>query len=298
MALILCLLLQQAPVLVPVETRELLEMPWRGLALSRTGKYLVLGDAKWLHILDSKSLATVKQLEVQWTAFAFDEKDQHLLVVGSDVARFAARDWSLQFQAPLPETEKGPLPVPGKALVLPDLDFYYCTKEGGLALGSVGDRKLTVKPMNLKSEFGISRILGLVENQPVLGLEKNVKAGIIARGQVHFLPGSQYPLFAGEVGTLAVVIGLEEEALYSPRSWKVMAARSGEKNSCAAVDGASGWVFVGGPSGLRAWHLTRFQEPVRLDAFKEGVVQLALDGRQRMLFSAEKAAVRRWKISD
>src|SRR5689334_13713695 len=99
MVLILCFLLQQAPVLVPVETREMLEMPWRGLALSRTGKYLVLGDAQWLHILDPKSLATVKQLEVRWNAFGFDEKDEHLLAVGSEVARFSTKDWTLQFQA-------------------------------------------------------------------------------------------------------------------------------------------------------------------------------------------------------
>ncbi len=294
----LSLLLQQAPVLVPVETREMLEMPWRGLALSRTGKYLVLGDAQWLHILDPKSLATVKQLEVRWNAFGFDEKDEHLLVVGSDVARFATKDWSLQFQASLPDTEMGQLLTPGKAVVLPDLDFYYCTKDGGLSLASILDKKLTVTPINLKSEHRISRMLGLVHHHPIVALERDVKAGVVIRGGVYHLPGCASPFFAAEAGTVALVVGREESALYSPTTWKPVAAREGEKNSCAAVDAASGWVFVGGPQGLRAWHTNRFQEPVRLDAVQEGILQLALDGRRRTLFSVERNAVRRWTIRD
>jgi hypothetical protein len=182
--------------------------------------------------------------------------------------------------------------------VLPDLDFYYCTREGALSLGSVVDKKLTVKPMNLKSDFRISSILGLMEGQPVLTLERGVKAGVIARGGVYFMPGCEHPLFAALAGAVAVFIGREEEALFTPWAWKALVVRKGEKNSCAVMDATSDWFFVGGPRGLRAWHQNRFHHPIRLEALKDGVQGLSIDGRQRALYTLEKNAVRRWTLSD
>jgi len=150
--------------------------------------------------------------------------------------------------------------------------------------------------MNLKSDFGISRIFAQLPNVLLLGIENNAKPAIALRGRVNYLVGCDKPFFAADLGSFAVSIGPGDEVLYSHSSWRVAAARKVEGMTCAAVDFSSGWVFVGDGRGLRGWMAEKFATPLRFDAVQERVLHLAVDGPRRTLFTLERKVLRRWKL--
>ena len=94
------------------------------------------------------------------------------------------------------------------------------------------------------------------------------------------------------------MVGTDEETLYTSRTWKVVTHRQFAGSRCAAFDPQTGWMFVGDDRGLRAWHKDKFDSPVRLKAFSEDVLQIAIDAPRRTLFTLEKKTLRRWTISD
>ncbi|HVE39539.1 MAG TPA: hypothetical protein VNM14_06595 [Planctomycetota bacterium] len=311
MLLFLCLLLQQAPTLTPAGSLDLEDGDRRALAVSVKGKYLVLGEPDRLRILDAETLAAKKDLVLRWTAFGFDDRDERLLVVGDEAIVFRTVDWAVQTRARLPDAAFVEARVPdglgtdimknrglrpGQALVLPDLDFYYCAAAGGLTVGSFTEGKLDAKPMNLKSDFRISRVFAQLPTVLLLGIENNVKAAIALRGSVSYLVGCDTPFFAADLGSSVVCVGAEDEVLYSRSTWRVTAVRKAEGTTCAAVDGTSGWVFLGDGKGLRGWSAEKFAAPVRFDAIKERVLHLAVDAPRRTLFSLERKVLRRWKL--
>jgi hypothetical protein len=299
MALLLALLLQQMPPLTAAGSADVVELERRGMAVSSTGKYLVLGEARGLRIFDSATLAPVTELPLKWTGFGFDERDDRLLVVGDEVARIRTRDWTVEVRAKLPHavfTETRSLPgfKPGQAMVLPDLDFYYRTEEGTLSLGSLVDGKVDEKPMKLSSDLRVTRLFGQFAD--VLALALDSTGGIALRGKLYYLVGCSAPFYAADLGNLAVWVGPEYEVLYAQNTWKVVTARKGVAMTCAAFDRPSGWMFVGDGQGLRGWHKDRFDAPERSDAIKNGLFQLTVDSPRRVLFTLEKKTLRRWKL--
>jgi len=311
MIALLALLLQQPPTLTPTAAQELPERDRTALGVSPSGKYVVIVEPERLEVRDATTLVSLKEIAGRWTAFGFDEREERLLAVGDKVSRFLTKDWSLQLQADLPDAKfdsfkpkvkpvfdekKYPL-VPGQALVLSDLDFYYCTSDGGLSLGSVSGGKLDAKPMNFKSDIPIGRVFGQLQNSLIVAIERRRPATAL-RGKVYPLMGCSDPFVAMDLGNIAACVGAEEEAIYAYGSWKVLISRSGLPNRCAAFDGKTGWVFVGDDQGLRAWHKDKFNDAVRIDTFKEGVVQIGVDAPRRALVALEKKTIRRWTLSD
>src|SRR5437762_12028911 len=102
MVLLLSLLLQQAPTLTPAGSLDLEDGERHGLAVSPTGKYLLLGEPDRLRILDAETLKPLHELARRWTAFGFDEREDQLLVVGDEAALVRTSDWSGKVRAPLP----------------------------------------------------------------------------------------------------------------------------------------------------------------------------------------------------
>ena len=103
-------------------------------------------------------------------------------------------------------------------------------------------------------------------------------------------------LEAAALGSLAVGVGREDEALYSQRSWKVVKARTHQENLSASLDLISGWMFVGGPKGLRGWPLEKFTAETRFGEFKNPVSLVLADGDHQALYTVEEARLRRWTL--
>jgi hypothetical protein len=312
MVLLLALLLQQPPTLTSAGSQDVPVGERTALGVSPTGKYLVIVRAEALEIRDAVTLAPVKDLAGRWTAFGFDEREERFLAVGDTVTRLLVRDWTVQVQANLPNAkfaeiageqrlgvpERKSALKPGQAVVLSDLDFYYCTVDGGLSMASVVDGKLDVKPMKLEAIHAISRIFAQFPEVPVVAIGRDSQAAIVLRGQIFYLIGGSNPFYAVSFGTRAAVVGSDEETLYDSRTWKVVTHRQFEGSRCAAFDPQTGWIFVGDDRGVRAWHKGKFESPVRLEAFKEAILHMAADGPRRALFTLEKKTLRRWTISD
>jgi hypothetical protein len=312
MVLLLALLLQQAPTLTPAGSLDLDDGERLGLAVSATGKYVVLGEPDRLRILDGETLKLVQDLSRRWTAFGFDEQEGHLLVVGDEAALIRTSDWSVKVRAPIPHASFAETHVPkgqgsdivknrglkpGEALILPELDFYYCTEGGRLSLGSFSDGKLEEKPMNLKSDFRISRIYAQLPSVLLLGIENDMKPAITLGGRVNYLVGCQNPVTAMDLGGTVVCIGADDITLHSPASWKVTAHRRTEGTTCAVFDAPSGWVFLGDGQGLRGWHKDKFSAEIRMEAVQGKLLLLAVDASRHALFTLERRALRRWKLS-
>ena len=303
MILLLAALLQQAPTLTAAASQEFPKVEWTAMAVSPTGRYLVLGSLGRLQIRDAKSLDHVKDLELDWTAFRFDEEEGRLLVIGDRATRVLVKDWSVQFQVPIPESrfaanlKKGKPNRPGQAFILPDLDFYYVNAQGGISLASVADGKLEPKGENLASEEPLERILTVASTAMIVASREGM-CKIAYRGKVYGLVGAINPLAAAALPNLAVVVGTQGEALYSTTSWKVILARSGQTNHCAALDPKSGWVFVGDSAGLRGWSLGKVDAAQRYEQLPKPVLQAAVAPDARALYTLEKTALRRWTISD
>jgi hypothetical protein len=311
MVLLLCLLLQQAPTLTAAGSLDLADGERSGLAVSPTGKYVVLGERDRLRMLDAETLKPLHELVRRWTAFGFDEREDQLLVVGDEAALVRTSDWSVRTRSPIPNASFAEMHVPegqgsdivknrglkpGQALVLPELDFYYCATGGGLSLGSFVEGKLDAKPMNLKSEFGVSRVFAQLPNVLLLSVENDAKPAIALRGRVNYLVGCGAPFFAADLGSMVVGVGAEDEVLYSHSSWRVAAARKIEGATCATFDPGSGWVLVGDGRGLRGWAAEKFSAPLRFDAIKEKLLQLAVSPPRRTLFTLERRVLRRWTL--
>ena len=311
MVLILALLLQQPPTLTPGASEAVLDRPRLALGISQSGKYLVLAEPDVLEIRDGTTLELVKELMGRWTAFGFDERDERFLVVGPKVRRYLTRDWSLPFEGelenakfvemknPRPDPLDGKSPLkPGQALVLPDLDFYFVNKTGGISLAGIADGKLEMKAESLTADEKLQGISGM--GAGVLFLTARGGGSRIAlRGKVYGLVGCNNPILTAAIPGAAVVVGTDAEAVYTPSSWKVFGARSGQTNTCATVDAKSGWVLVGDRDGLRGWRVTDFNKSeVRILATKSPLLQVLAASESRALYTLEKTSLRRWTISD
>jgi len=311
MVLILALLLQQPPTLTPGASQPLLDRPRLALGISQTGKYLVVAEPDVLEIRDGATLELLKELMGRWTAFGFDERDEHFLVVGPKVRRYLTRDWSLPFEGELesakfaemknakPDPLEGKFPPlkPGQALVLPDLDFYFVNKTGGISLVGIADGKLEMKAESLSTEEKLQGISGMTAGA-LFVTARGGGSRISLRGKVYGLVGCNNPILTAAIPGVAVVVGTDGEAIYTPSSWKVFGARSGQTNACATLDAKSGWVFVGDRDGLRGWWVSDFKTEVRILNSKSPVLQVLAASESRALYTLERTSLRRWAISD
>jgi len=310
MLLMLALLLQQPPTLTPGPSQPLLERPRLALGVSQTGKYLVVAEPDVLEIRNGATLELVKELLGRWTAFGFDERDERFLVVGPQVRRYLTSDWSLPIEVELenakfvemknPKAEylggKPPL-RPGQAFVLPDLDFYYVNKTGGVSLAGISDGKVEMKAESLSAEEKLQGISGMTAGV-LFVTARGGGSRIALRGKVYGLVGCNNPILTASVPDAAVVVGTEGEAIYAPTSWKAVATRSGQNNNCATLDGKSGWVFVGDRDGVRAWRPVDFKTEHRVHESRSPVLQILAASELRALYTLEKTSLRRWTISD
>src|SRR5262249_51851842 len=146
---------------------------------------------------------------------------------------------------------KAPL-RPGQALILPDLDFYFVRRDGGISLAGIAGRKIEMKGESLASEDPLERILGMVPGTLLLS-SRGGGSRIAMSGKTYGLVGCSQPFMSAALPNLAVLVGPKGEALYSPGSWKVLVAKSGQLNHCASLDQKSGWLFIGDPMGMRSW---------------------------------------------
>jgi hypothetical protein len=311
--LLAALLLGQAPVLAPIAMQELAERDRHPLAMVESGSFLAVGHADRLQIRDADSLAVLREIDSKWTAFGFDEDQGRLLLVGNEAVWFNTRDWSEQGRVALEDATFAdgapkmivsldrtfPSLKPGQALVLPGLDFYYCSGKGDISIGSVIEKKLQAKPLHLVSlsSHPVERILSVTPSGFLVAFE-NGSLGVAMRGRLHTLVGCPRVLFAADAGNLAVSVGREDEAIYSVQSWKVITQRSGLENRCAAFHAGTGWVLVGDAQGLRAWNKDKFALQHRYDEFKGGVGQLAIGSNSQTLYTVEKSTLRRWTLKE
>jgi hypothetical protein len=247
----------------------------------------------------------------RWTAFGFDERDERFLVVGPKVRRYLTRDWSLPFEGELenakfvemknqssdPKEGKFPPLLPGQAYVLPDLDFYFVNKTGGVSLAGIADGKLEMKGESLKPPEPLQGISGMAA-RVLFVTTRGGGSRIAMKGRVYGLVGCSNPILTSAVEAVAVVVGTEGEAIYAPSSWKVIMARSGQSNNCATLDARSGWVFVGDRDGVRGWRLTDFKTELRVRESKSPVLQILAASESRALYTLEKTSLRRWTITD
>jgi hypothetical protein len=299
MTLLLAFLLQQAPTLTEGASQELAERKWEGLALSQTGKYLVVGEIDRVQIRDARTLELVKVLERRWTAFGFDERDDHFLIVSDTVVRYSTRDWSVHYEVKFPGALFSDVVKarPLQAMVLPDLDFYYVTRDGRLALGTIVDRKVESKEVQIEAAETIDRVLLMSARSIYVGYTTG-NAAISHNRRLYLLVASGRAVFAGEINGHVAVISPRTESLYSATSIRIIGHRDGQENECAALDDRTKWVFVGDGKGLRGWWMTNFETQARFEQIRGGVLQVTVDPARRALYTLEKKTLRRWTISD
>lgn len=132
-----------------------------GIATSSTGKFVILSEPTSLNIFDATTLKPVHTLRMAATGFGFDEKDEILTVLGSDLRRIETATWRESFRSELPDAPGGKL---GQGLVMAKGRAIYLTKSGGVSTVMVEGGKLKVERQDVAKcdELGgqIDRILG------------------------------------------------------------------------------------------------------------------------------------------
>jgi hypothetical protein len=309
MLALLAALTLQAPGLTVKDSIELLECDRVSLTSSQTGKYLVVGESDRLDVRDGESLKPLRALPCRWTALGFDENDQRLLVVGDEVVLYDTKTWRPVSLGPLKDAgfkvvrqsdPKSPL-RPQQAWVTPDLDFYYLTTGGGVALATIQDRKITSTDFGLKEhpEGPPTRILGMYEGGLLLTLGAG-QGAISSNHETYFLVASSRTILLAIHGRLGVCVGVPGETLFTTRTWAYISKRGGEEepvsatNLCAALDPKSGWVYIGDKMGLRAWNTADFGKVTRYAEFKTSVAKVAVSSPS--LYTLEKNLLRRWEL--
>lgn len=313
----LLLALQQPPTLEAAGTALIEEGTHFQLTVSRTGKFLVMAGPDTLDIFTAADLTQIKSISRPWTTFAFDEKDEHLLSVGIDLVRIDTVDWRVRSQEVLEGQEilptkivvnGSPTLLPRQAYIAADGDVYYRIKGGGVAHAFLKDGKFVSEKLTTEDpdEHKVVGIVGLTPTTPLLLLSAG-NAGVLSQGRPCFLVASMRTFLGTIVGDVAVCVGETYEGLYDPKTWKVKGHRPAYDKTAdwddrsrhdAVVDFKSGWVLVAEEKGLRAWNTAKFEEESRYKQFSEPVLKLALDGPHRVLYTLEKAQIRRWKVAD
>jgi hypothetical protein len=306
-------LLQQAPVLTLTGSQELPERHRHEMFASKAGKYLVIGESDRLEIRDANSLAPIKELSLRWTGFGFDGDDGRLLVVGDDVVLYDTQAWTPVVLGALDDAKFDEVSIdpikralkPHQALIRSDLQFYYCTSDGQLALASTAGGKLATQ--TLKMEWReqhpepIGQILGTTNDIFLLSCKGTGKAAVGLGNRIYRLMGCDKSFLGALVGDAALCVGRAQEGLYSTRSWRLLDSRGERndpelKNVSATIDYKTRWVFIGDAQGLRAWSTGTFSTQHRYDQFKNEVSLLAVSSSGPALYTVEKSVLRRWKL--
>jgi hypothetical protein len=313
---ILLLLLQQPPSLEATTSADLEPGPCTLLAVSRTGKFLVIGRPDLLEIRTAADLMPLRFLKGPWTGFNFDEKDEHLLLVDGALVRIETKEWKEKSREPLEGIELLPprsnLPpagaatfVPRQAYVADDGSVYYRTKDGGVSRAVRREGKLVVEKLTSEipgDDYKVEGIVGAMDTTPFLVL-KYWMAGILEQQRPCSLAGSSGTLMGALCGDVAAFVGGPYEGLYELRTWRIKSIRHGKGSwdvtrNDAVADPKSGWVIVAEKSGLRAWNTKDFAAESRYKEFTEPCLKVALDAGNRVLYTLEAEKIRRWKLKD
>ena len=99
-------------------------------------------------------------------------------------------------------------------------------------------------------------------------------------------------------GALTAFVGSTEEVLFDATTWKVLASRSDQSNLCVAGPTRSGWIFVSGSRGIRAWQLRAFSAEKAYSEVSGPVRLVEVDPRASALFTVEDWKLRRWQVKE
>jgi len=310
MLILLLAVLQKAPILTESASRSLGPERHCGLAVSRTGRFVLLTEADRLVICNPTSLDVIKEIPARWTTFGFDAADDVLLVVGEKVVRYDTREWKAadfgtlegaKFEEERSTDAKPDQPKPLKlqqALVTEDLEIYYCSVSGDIAVASheSGTLKSRLMGFTWAPELGPpQRILAFTDTAFLVSL--GMPSGVVLRGTVHLLTRCPQAIGATTIGNVAVCVGRDSEAIYTTRTWATLASRDDLKNSCVAFDRKSGWVFIGDGEGLRGWSTETFHAPIRFPHWKKAVTAVGVSAEKQALYTISEGTLRRWKVS-
>jgi hypothetical protein len=315
----LLLLALQAPALEELRSAEVDSADVTYLKSSQTGKYLILGRVDKVEVYTTADLKLAKTFEMPWTIASFDENDEHLVVVGIELVRYRPSDWkeisrnALQ-DADFRKFQKGLMLR--QAWIYPDGAVLYRSKGGGVRQADWDTGKLVTKSIVTPEDNPEHFIQGIVSMSPqTLILDLDGHAGILHGTSVASLILSDRTFFAQSCNGVTVLVGKGFEGIYNSNSWRIVAARvedweerdvpqasvrrsSEGIRTGAAIDQKSGWTFVAGTKGLRAWDPLKFETVQRYAAAPDKCLNLALDNRQRLLYTLETGKIRCWKIKD
>jgi len=292
------------------------------LTASATGKFVAVGEAKAVHVLDGQTLGLLAKIDLECTAVGFDERDETFTAVGAALVRLETAGWRETLRGPLmqasfakkdsrfPKTGiRFPDSVvqahreglePGQALVTPKGEVYYRSKGGQLSVATV------------EGEAVKSSVLSEGRSGPVEGLEvEGVLAvsgetavveidritGVVLKGKIYSLAASGEPLAAASFGKRVALVMKEKDGAYDTTSWKCLEQQEAE-NEAAAFDVKRGWVFASGKGALRAWNAFNSGVEARYGKAAGRFTHLAVDGASTSLYAADAKTLLSWRLKD
>jgi hypothetical protein len=289
------------------------------LAASSTGKYVVLGEAKKVHILDGETLGPLHAIEAEVTAAGFDPRDETLTLVGAEAVRYETKGWKETFRAELPGAQiRHPRAaagrilvdlrqleppggwVSGQALVGPEGEIYYRSKDGHLSVaresGGKCEAEVLTSQRNPDLPLRVDRVLAVTPGAVVV--ETGHITGVVLRKGTYTLAASGRPLAVGVSGDTLPAVLAKGFNVYSTKSWKNLSAAASEENAAAVFDPKRACFYVAGESGLRSWDGRAGSAVKELEGPGVLIRGLAVDGAGTRLYGVDLEKLRSWRLKD
>lgn len=287
------------------------------MTASSAGKFIVVAEAKKIHVLDGGTLKPVHAVDFECTAVGFDAKDETLTVVGTQAVRFETKDWKETFRADLPDVELRTARqaverivvdlrrlepegwVAGQALVTPDGGIYYRSKGGRLSLARESDGKLVGEAVVEELREDWTRVERVFTAPPGPSLvQLSGTAGVVVKGKVYTLAGSSQPLAVGIQGDRASLVTRKSLNTYSTVTWKNLSARGGGENEAAVLDAKRDCFYIACGDGLCSWDGRKGSDDKPIEGVAGNIRGLAIDGAATRLYGVEKEKLRSWHLKD
>jgi hypothetical protein len=288
------------------------------VAASRTGRFVVVAEAKKLHVLDGETLKPVHAIDFECTAVGFDAKDETLSVVGGQLVRFETKGWKETFRADLPDVGlltprqvfRGVVVdlrrlsppdgwVAGQAAVEADGAVYYRVKGGFLSVAREREGKLVAERLVsdlAPHECTVDRILAVGPEFVIVQLDR--VGGLAQKGHAYTLAGSVGPLAAGVLGGELGMVTKESLNTYSTRTWKNLSVNGSKGNESAVFDGRRGRFLIADAEGLRSWDGKKDSAAKPIDGITGKFRGLSLDGAGARLYALDDTWLRCWRLKD
>lgn len=313
---LLLALLQQVPAL---EEAAASPLPCKDpilIATSNAGKFVVIAEARKVHVLHAETLKVAHTLEFESTAVGFDPEDKTLTVVGNEVIRLDTQSWKETFRADLPDHQlrkaaelvRGIVVdlrrleppegwIAGQAWVTAAGEIYFRSRDGNLSKAIEKEGKLTRDTIAESwGEHTVNRILGVMPAAVLVDLSGG--AGVVLKGRAYALIGSSGPLAVGAAGKNVALVTRSTKNVYDAATWKVRSAMECQENRAAAFDSRRGWFFIARGNSVHAWDGQDPGAEHQLVESKEPISGLALDSGSKLLYAVQGEKVRAWRIKD